>query len=898
MRNSFLLSVLLALTFNSTFAQAPGIQWTKCIGGTYPDYGQDIQPTSDGGYIMIGKAESSDGDASFNWGKYDYWIVKLNSARQITWQKSLGGENDDIPDAVKQTSDGGYIVVGKTRSKSGDVTGTKGGSVDVWIVKLTSSGQVSWKRCYGGTNDEGGTAVIQTSDGGYVFSAYVYSKDGDVVGAHKYTTDMWVVKLDGAGNIGWQKCLGGIGADSGEDIKETSDGGFIVVGASQTIDGDVTTNNGGIDLWVVKLSGDGQLNWQKSFGGSGNENATGVYQTADGGYVVVGESTSNDGDVSGNHGDWDAWVLKLNGSGGLIWQKSLGGSGIERMESVLQTADGGYVLGGFTASEDGNITLNHGRSDAWLVKLNDSGAISWQKTYGGPGDENFMSIYQSSDGGLIAVGCANSQNNGDVSGVHGYYSDLWIVKLSSQAISIASINKQSFCNGDSISVNFNIQGSYNSGNQVKIYLSDATGSFSNEKLLGSVTTSLTGTVKGLIPVSQASGANYLIRIKTTNPEVISPSSGVISINQTPTVTLANFTEKCSNAGLVTLTGGSPAGGSYSGTGVSAGKFDTNSGSQVITYTYSSNGCSSNAKKTFVVNAVPQVSLSNFTPVCSNADSVVLSGGYPNGGTYSGNGVSGGKFSPTVGTQVINYKYTDSKGCSAVVSKSFTVNTAPTVTMDSFDQVCSNVGVITLTGGKPVGGTYSGTNVTNGKFNPSGGTQQIKYTYVDNKQCSNTAKKIFTVKQAPPKPTILFAYPYLYSSSWDDNQWFLNFLPIEGATGYQYQPSGNGKYYVKVTTNQCSDSSDVIEFVSTGINASDMNTQKIQFYPNPSSGIVFIETQFHGMLNVVDVFGKIVFTGSMKNGRNQLDLTAFSKGVYSFIFDSEGTKQSTLRFIKE
>ncbi len=183
--------------------------------------------------------------------------------------------------------------------------------------------------------------------------------------------------------IQWEKALGGTGYDYATSIVQTSDGGYIVAGYSYSNDGDVTGNHGSADYWVVKLDNTGSISWQKSLGGSGDDEAASIVQTSDGGYIMAGSSNSNDGDVTGNHGSYDCWVVKLDNTGSVSWQKSLGGTGGDLASSVEQTSDGGYIVAGQSYSTDGDVTGNHGVADCWVVKLDDTGSISWQKSLGG-----------------------------------------------------------------------------------------------------------------------------------------------------------------------------------------------------------------------------------------------------------------------------------------------------------------------------------------------------------------------------------------------------------------------------------------------------------------------------------------------------------------------------------
>ncbi len=421
-----------------TNAQAPDIEWQKSLGGSNWDQANSIQQTADGGYIVAGYSYSNNGDVTGNHGDVDYWIVKLDNTGNIQWQKSLGGSDGDAAYSIQQTIDGGYIVAGETFSNDGDVTGNhEVGALDYWIVKLDSSGDIDWQKSLGGSEWDIAYSIQQTTDGGYIVAGETLSNDGDVTENHgEY--DSWIVKLDNSGNIQWQKSLGGSGGDGAYSIQQTTDGGYILAGSSNSNDGDVTDNHGSADYWVVKLNSTGDMQWQKSLGGSGGDGAYSIQQTNDGGYIVAGSSNSNDGDVTGNHGSADYWVVKLDNTGDIQWQKSLGGSGVDIAYSVQQTTNGGYIVAGHSKSNDGDVTGNHGAGDYWIVKLDSNGNILWQKSMGGSSADYARSIQQTTDGGYIVAGFTWS-NDGDVTGNHGSH-DYWIVKLSPDNLSTNEFN--------------------------------------------------------------------------------------------------------------------------------------------------------------------------------------------------------------------------------------------------------------------------------------------------------------------------------------------------------------------------------------------------------------------------------------------------------------------------
>lgn len=426
-------------------AQTPAIQWQKSYGGSGREQCYSIQQTTDGGYITAGWANSLDGDVTGNHGSYDYWVVKTNSAGTLQWQKSYGGSGDDEASFIQQTNDGGYIVCGTSGSTNGQVTGNHGGGGDCWIVKLDGAGTLQWEHTYGGSGNDFAQFIQQAADGGYIVVGGSTSTDGDVTGNHG-SLDYWVVKIDSAGLLQWQKSLGGSGEDEAYSVKQTTDGGYIIAGNSMSTDGNVTGNHGGFDYWVVKLNGAGTLQWEKSYGGPGNEYAYSIAQTSDGGYAVSGGSNSNGGNVTGNHGNPDIWVVKLSSTGALQWQKSYGGSSDDECYSIQQTTDKGYVFAGYSASSDGDVTGYHGSglAEYWVVKTDSTGTLQWQKPLGGTAGDGAQCVQQTSDGGYIVSGSSNS-SDGDAGGNHGV-TDYWIVKLVGNVNGVANVLQNSLTN--------------------------------------------------------------------------------------------------------------------------------------------------------------------------------------------------------------------------------------------------------------------------------------------------------------------------------------------------------------------------------------------------------------------------------------------------------------------
>lgn len=349
------------------------IEWTKNYGGTNSDQARKIVPTPDGGYILGGMTDSNNMDVSGTHGDYwyegewygdyqdDYWIVKIDSVGNIEWQKTLGGNYRELLNDIKVTSNGNYIISGTSNSNSGDVTDshqTDGGyDMDAWVVNLDNQGNIVWQKAYGGYDGSSGFASIeQTVDGGYIAAGSTSAIGGDAPPL-KGIADLWVVKMSETGNIVWSKTYGGSRGQDAHSVKQLPGNGYIVSGISSSADGDVT---GGIDnvmtRWIIKLDDEGNLEWNKIYPGMGGAAATEV--TADGNLVV------------GSMYLQDKHLMKIDvATGEIIWSKNYGGSERDMVFGMSLTSDGGFVVVGNSNSNDGDIPGNHGEYDIIVAKL-------------------------------------------------------------------------------------------------------------------------------------------------------------------------------------------------------------------------------------------------------------------------------------------------------------------------------------------------------------------------------------------------------------------------------------------------------------------------------------------------------------------------------------------------
>ncbi|MEO8087477.1 MAG: T9SS type A sorting domain-containing protein [Bacteroidota bacterium] len=281
---------------------------------------------------------------------------------------------------------------------------------------------IQWQKRYGGSLGENFIDGINTRDGGFIFAGGSRSNDGEVNGNYG-NVDVWVVKVDNAGNIQWENNYGGSNIELAEAIDQTKDGGYIIAGNTQSNDFDVTGYHGNVDYWIIKIDSTGNLIWQKCLGGSSYETSSSVHQTNDGGYIVGGVTLSNDGDVSGLHnnlGNFDFWVVKLDSMGNLQWQHCFGSDSPEEHCKVVISKDNKYVASGFSSGmNNGDVNcFQHGGGDYWVVKLDTNGIILSQNCFGGSMGEIGYAIDTTFGSGFIIAGASNS-SDGDVTGVHG-----------------------------------------------------------------------------------------------------------------------------------------------------------------------------------------------------------------------------------------------------------------------------------------------------------------------------------------------------------------------------------------------------------------------------------------------------------------------------------------------
>ena len=411
------------------------IDWVKGFGGSDEETAQSVIKTSDGGYAILGYSKSTDGDlAAKSTPVNDYWVLKLDEEGNLLWNKTYGGTKDDRGQSIIQTSDGGYAVTGYAMSDDGDGSSNQGFH-DNWILKLDESGAIEWEKSFGFSGHDHSYDLIQTADGGFFFAGFLditaALEDGTYYKGNFLTRhgvgEFWGTKIDSNGNLEWRSYYGGTNNDRAHAVIEADDGGFVMAGFSESDDYDISNTKGSYDFWVIKLTASGELLWERSFGGSGIEIAYDITKTDDGAYVVAGNTFSTDKDISLNHGESDVWLIKIDDNGNLLWEKTFGGSLFDAARAVSKTKDGGFIITGNTKSTDGDTRENKGENDIWVIKTDSEGNLFWQASFGGSNLDYGFDAVENEDKSILLVGESTSDDFPNL--LNKGLSDVLIVKI-------------------------------------------------------------------------------------------------------------------------------------------------------------------------------------------------------------------------------------------------------------------------------------------------------------------------------------------------------------------------------------------------------------------------------------------------------------------------------------
>lgn len=369
----------------------PSEQWNKTFGGPENDGAAFIQYTLDGGYLIGGYT------LSFESGNTDAWLIKVDINGNMQWNKTFGGPNEDEVYSIQQSSDDGYIMVGRTEHS---VLNN-----NLWIISIDEKGNMLWDNSIGGKSDDWAFSTYSTSDGGQAIAGVTTS-----FGAG--SSDVWLIKIDKDGHEQWNKTFGGTNWDEGDSVQQTSEGGYILTGITEAETNPPYQILIGGDAWLIKTDAGGNQQWSKKFGGRNMDWTISIQQTTDGGYVLTGGTNTY------GAGGADIWLIKTDEMGKEQWSRTFGGKGYDFGIYVKQTSDSGYIIVGVTES------YGAGDSDVWIIKTDFNGVQQWNKTFGGRSYDGGSDVHQTPDGGYLIAGTTESYGAGG--------SDVWLIKLSSE----------------------------------------------------------------------------------------------------------------------------------------------------------------------------------------------------------------------------------------------------------------------------------------------------------------------------------------------------------------------------------------------------------------------------------------------------------------------------------
>ncbi len=383
------------------------------LGGSENDALRKSVPTDDGGHISVGYTFSNDGDISGSKGGMDVWVVRYDVEGKIVWQKLFGGGGDELANSICTTTDG-FLITGHTNSISGDFPTVKG-DFDLFVMKIAGNGSLIWSKTYGGSLFELGTSIESTADGNFLVTGATRSIDGDVIGNHTNHPlsfqDAWILKLNSSGIIIWQKCLGSKYFESGEAAVNSPDGGFVIVGTTEAREpnGDIPRSTFLSSIVMHKLDAAGNLQWTKVFGGRYLDIVHDVKVGNDGGYLIGGYTLSDDQDVVDYKGGSDGWLIKTSENGNILWSRTYGTSENEEYITSILSIPNGYKIAGSATS----ITSTGKKiDDGWMFTVSNSGVPSNEKKYGGSNEDGFLNIINLKTGFFLLTGVTKSSDGG------------------------------------------------------------------------------------------------------------------------------------------------------------------------------------------------------------------------------------------------------------------------------------------------------------------------------------------------------------------------------------------------------------------------------------------------------------------------------------------------------
>ena len=387
--------------FSYISAGAPDTLWTRTYGGTQSDFGYSVQQTSDGGFIIAGYTNS------FGVGWSDAYLIRTDPNGDTLWTKTYGEEKNDYSYSVLQTKDNGYIITGTQYVPGGSESDCR-----LFLVKYSTSGDTLWSRKFGDITNSQGEWVTETTDEGFIITGCT----NPIIGTQNY--DVYLIRTNSGGDTLWTRAYGGISNDFGYSVKQTIDGGFVIIGSTRSF------GVGWEDVYLIRTNSNGDTLWTKSYGGIYLDEGYSVQLTNGDGFIIAGTTESF------RAGKYDSYVIRTDSKGGTLWTKTYGGSYNDGVGSIQQLSNGGFIMTGYTESFGDSL------SDVYLIRTDSNGDTLWTKTYGGIHKDGGSSIQQTNDGGFIIVGGTWSFGAGEC--------DVYLIRLDTTTIGIQKDNPANF----------------------------------------------------------------------------------------------------------------------------------------------------------------------------------------------------------------------------------------------------------------------------------------------------------------------------------------------------------------------------------------------------------------------------------------------------------------------
>lgn len=414
----------IALSFTLVSYGQYSLELSKAYGGTLEEYGTAVAISDDTNFAVGGYSKSSDIWLPGNKGGSDYWIMQFNADGDTLWSRTYGGFNNDDLYALTYNASGGIAAFGTTRSNDGDVLNNPS-VIGAWLLTLDIAGNPIISRVYAGDLGEQGVDILGLSNG---YALLVQSTSPELEGAQNNGNfDVWIARTNNIGSVDWAEFLGGSDADIPAAMARTP-GGIVIAASSNSIDGDVVGNNGGFDYWIVSVNLEGELEWAWSYGGSDDDHASDVAVADDGSIYVIGESASSDGDKTQSLGENDVWILKLDEDGNLLWERSFGGSDDDAGTQIGVLSNGLIVASANSESDDFDLDANKGLTDGWVIFLDDNGNLVQQMNYGGSEIDETAGLAVDQDDRVWITGSTNSRNQ-NLSFGDPPFINLWLMEI-------------------------------------------------------------------------------------------------------------------------------------------------------------------------------------------------------------------------------------------------------------------------------------------------------------------------------------------------------------------------------------------------------------------------------------------------------------------------------------